>query len=421
MRVFELIPVHNKRQMALGCLEALERQTYEPLETVVVDDGSTDGTAAAVRERFPEVTVLHGDGSLWWTGAMRLGVDHILRRARPGDFVLSLNDDTTFDERYVATLVETSAANGRAIVGSFCLRHGAGVHIIEQGGRFDWRRGRHVVTSEILEKELDGLYPFRLTNDEIPLEDCLDSLGTLRDLDFLFGRGTLFPVEVFWKIGGYNARAFPHYGADVEFSSRARKAGFDLILSLRARITNFEQEDSTGLHHAPGRLLSFRRAFDVLASRRSAYQLHKGFRFLDLCCPGRFRLWNKVRYLARALRASFGRTFPVLPFVLAGEKAFAALRYLKYLCRPVPIPVEALTTAGLDVPRLVKDKILRRIAFRGRLYFKVTASAEALRGLPGGDRLIELRRASFRLWRKLRWIAWRPDGRAPREGAGRRA
>ena len=65
--VHGVMPVHNNVERTLDCLECLTRQTYKRLRILIIDDGSTDGTAAEVRARYPDVEVLSGNGSLWWT------------------------------------------------------------------------------------------------------------------------------------------------------------------------------------------------------------------------------------------------------------------------------------------------------------------------------------------------------------------
>jgi len=40
------------------------------IQVIIVDDGSSDRTAEEVAENYPEVTILEGDGNLWWTGAI---------------------------------------------------------------------------------------------------------------------------------------------------------------------------------------------------------------------------------------------------------------------------------------------------------------------------------------------------------------
>lgn len=95
-----LIACHNRRAKTLACLAGLETARLEALslsrcEVFLVDDASTDGTANAVRERFPGVTVIEGDGSLYWCGGMRLAWREAA--GHDFDFYLWLNDDVVLD------------------------------------------------------------------------------------------------------------------------------------------------------------------------------------------------------------------------------------------------------------------------------------------------------------------------------------
>jgi GT2 family glycosyltransferase len=400
--VHVVIPTHNRAEALLKCLEALAAQTYSPLRIVVVDDGSTDGTADSVRAGFPDVEILKGDGNLWWTGAIQLGVDHVLKNARASDFVLSMNSDTAFDSGYVSALVRASIAHGRALTGSFCRKEGAGDNLIDQGGRFDWAGGRHRGTIQIIEEMLDGACPFRTTNAGRAVDECLDRLRVVDNLDFLFGRGTLIPVEVFGETGGFRVDVLPHYGSDVEFTARAAKRGFSLILSLEARMVNLEAEGSTGVHYSSSWFMPYRQALKVLTSRRSAYQLEKGFRFTELCCPPEYRRRNKWRYLCTALRMSLWRTFPAKLFCEGGKLAATFIRRFKYLFVPVPMTDVELKSTGADVGRLVRDGVLKRVRFRGSVYFRLLGGAARLAAHPEGARVMPLYRSLGRLSAKLR-------------------
>ena len=92
--VYVVVPAHNRRELTLACAEAIEAQSYTPKTVIVVDDGSTDGTAAALAATFQSVVVLHGNGNLWWTGAVNKGIEWVLARCANSDFVLTLNYDT---------------------------------------------------------------------------------------------------------------------------------------------------------------------------------------------------------------------------------------------------------------------------------------------------------------------------------------
>src|SRR6476619_3291160 len=86
-----IIPVHNGLEFTRRCLSALTGQGPAEFETFLVDDGSTDGTAESVHSEHPEVTVLRGDGSLWWSGAVNAGCHQAI--ACGADVVVLFNND----------------------------------------------------------------------------------------------------------------------------------------------------------------------------------------------------------------------------------------------------------------------------------------------------------------------------------------
>lgn len=83
-----------------GCLESVARQTYRNFEALVVDNGSTDGTAAVVRNDFPWATLLSPGRNLFFPGGVNFGI----RRAK-GDYFFILNDDTELDSRCLEELL----------------------------------------------------------------------------------------------------------------------------------------------------------------------------------------------------------------------------------------------------------------------------------------------------------------------------
>lgn len=98
--IFIVIPVYNRKALTRGCLYSLQQQTDNEFRIIVVDDGSTDGTDKMIQNEFPNITLLKGDGNLWWTGAVNKAVQHVLSECQLEDYILLLNDDLVVPPDY---------------------------------------------------------------------------------------------------------------------------------------------------------------------------------------------------------------------------------------------------------------------------------------------------------------------------------
>jgi GT2 family glycosyltransferase len=133
VRVVAVAPVHDRRDITLRWLRALavaDRGGID-LSCVVVDDGSTDGTAEAIRSEFPAVAIVHGDGTLWYTAGTNRGLEAAL--ARDPDYVLAMNDDTLPEPGFLASLVATAERNPRSVVGALLLLEGKEGRVVQVG------------------------------------------------------------------------------------------------------------------------------------------------------------------------------------------------------------------------------------------------------------------------------------------------
>lgn len=114
MRIAVLMACHDRRATTLDCLAALEGQAGLPPEVQVrvhlLDDASRDGTAAAVRARFPDVRLLAGDGRRYWAGGMARAWDDAAREG--ADVYFWLNDDTLLDPGALAAFLALHARCG---------------------------------------------------------------------------------------------------------------------------------------------------------------------------------------------------------------------------------------------------------------------------------------------------------------------
>jgi GT2 family glycosyltransferase len=94
-----IIPHWNGQEHLETCLGALRRQRYRNFEVLLVDNGSTDGSQAYVRERFPEVRLLELGENRGFTGACNAGY-----AASQGEFVVLLNNDTEAEPGWLEAL-----------------------------------------------------------------------------------------------------------------------------------------------------------------------------------------------------------------------------------------------------------------------------------------------------------------------------
>lgn len=96
-----VIPNWNGAHHLPVCLDALRAQTYPHIEVLLVDNGSTDGSQSLVSEQYPEVRLLALERNLGLTGGNNAGF-----RAAQGEILISLNNDTEADPRFVESLTE---------------------------------------------------------------------------------------------------------------------------------------------------------------------------------------------------------------------------------------------------------------------------------------------------------------------------
>jgi len=203
--VVALLACHNRKDRTTACLTSLFDQDVpgHEIEAILIDDGSSDGTADAVLALFDKVEVIRGSGSLFWARSMALAEQRAMRRSP--DYLLWLNDDVVLYRYALRTLFEArnQSTDARIVVGSLvdpevgCPTYG-GVE------RVDWHPMRYALVA--------------------PAD------GTPRPCTTFNGNVVLVPRPVYRELGGIDGR-FSHAYADFDYGLRARALGFDLIVT----------------------------------------------------------------------------------------------------------------------------------------------------------------------------------------------
>jgi GT2 family glycosyltransferase len=202
-RVAAVMAAYNRRDLTLACLGSLRAQQVPgvTLDAFVLDDASSDGTAEAVAERFPEAILLHGDGQLYWNGGMRRAFGAAI--AGDYDYYLWMNDDTTLDDGALAVLLETEQR----------LRGRGEEAVIVAGST------RHPETRELTYGGVVRPSRWRPMRAEL-----VEPGDAPRPCDTMNGNATLISREVVRRVGNIDP-AFVQQMGDFDYGLRARAAG----------------------------------------------------------------------------------------------------------------------------------------------------------------------------------------------------
>ena len=99
-----IIPNWNGKHFLTECIDSLKEQTFRDFEIILVDNGSTDGSAEFAGERYREfIRVLRNKENLGFAGGNNVGI-----QAARGEYIVLLNNDTWADPHWLEELVKAT-------------------------------------------------------------------------------------------------------------------------------------------------------------------------------------------------------------------------------------------------------------------------------------------------------------------------
>jgi GT2 family glycosyltransferase len=193
----------NGKDLLTECLDSLRKQTFRDFEIILIDNGSSDGSAEFVRTRFPEVRLVLLPENLGFAGGNNAGI-----RVSSGQYVAFLNNDTKADPNWLSSLVRATASGQQVgMWASKILSYSSPSLIDNTGLLLYWDglargRGRLEVDRGQFDQQLEVLFPSGCAG--LYRKAMLDEIG-------------LFDEEFF------------AYADDVDLGLRGRLAGWDCI------------------------------------------------------------------------------------------------------------------------------------------------------------------------------------------------
>ena len=99
-----IIPNWNGKHFLTECIDSLKEQTFRDFEIILVDNGSTDGSAEFAEKRYGDfIRIIRNDKNLGFTGGNNVGI-----QASKGEYIVLLNNDTWADPRWLEELAKAT-------------------------------------------------------------------------------------------------------------------------------------------------------------------------------------------------------------------------------------------------------------------------------------------------------------------------
>jgi len=182
---------------------------------IVIDNGSTDGSAAAIRERFPHHLLIETGKNLGFAEGNNVGIRQGLERG--ADLIFLLNNDTVVAPDILERFIETLHSHPEAgILGAKIFLYDQRETLDHMGGMWNRKKGTFTLLGN-RHKE-DG-----------------KSWQEAEEVDYVCGAAFLIRKEVFAAIGELEPRFFLIW-EESDFCFRARKAGFKTFTCPKAKL-----------------------------------------------------------------------------------------------------------------------------------------------------------------------------------------
>ncbi len=206
--VFIIILNWNGWQDTVECIESCRQLVYPDFSILIVDNGSSDGSEAILRNRFHDLELLQTGSNLGFAEGNNVGIRHALRQG--AEYIWLLNNDTVVEPGTLSELVSAMDENRMAGMAGSKIRY------FDEPERL-WYAGA----------SLDERTPYRCSHRGLNEVDH-GQYDTIAETGYITGCSLLARRETIEGIGLLDEAMFLYF-EDTDWCARARRSGWKML------------------------------------------------------------------------------------------------------------------------------------------------------------------------------------------------
>ncbi|MDN3606610.1 glycosyltransferase family 2 protein [Kaistella yonginensis] len=214
-KIYLIIVTFNAMKWAEKCFSSL-RKSSVPVQTIVVDNGSNDGTQDFIKNNFPEVEFLQSPENLGFGKGNNLGIEMAYKKG--ADFFYLMNQDAWIFDDSIQNLLDVFENHPKKEeIGILSPMH---------------LDGSEEKLDLFLDKYIAQNFKTRMISDLY-----LNQVKSFYEISFINAAHWFLPKETVEKVGGFNPYFF-HYGEDNEYVNRLHFHGKKILLCAKSRVVH---------------------------------------------------------------------------------------------------------------------------------------------------------------------------------------
>lgn len=231
-----MLTCYNRIKYTVSCVRALAEGNPDiSFHFIITDDNSTDGTKEALEKLPYSLTMLSGNGQLFWNGGMEKALDFALTQAEKTDYYLLVNDDVAFLEGAIEALIRRQKGAPKAPSNAQK----------EKAAKEGKTGGQAVIAGSTSDRNGRTSYGgVKLLSKHFARFALIEPSETYKECDTFNGNCVLIPREVFFRTGNVDS-IYRHSMSDYDYGMRIRKLGF-MIYNSAEHVGSCNDNDVTG-------------------------------------------------------------------------------------------------------------------------------------------------------------------------------